>query len=102
MFCRTSATAENVPISEVQFWLNFTTCSSPSLRELEREDVSVLEVDVYSIKFNLTRSLEGYYACGKRAQVGENCARSTEKALVCKCGYNIIILHDLDCIYQCI
>ena len=40
MFCRTSATAENVPISEVHFWLNYTTCdNSTSLQE--REDVNV-------------------------------------------------------------
>ena len=81
MFCRTSATAENVPISEVQFWLNYTTCdNSTSLRE--REDVNVVEVDSYSIQFNLTRPLEGYYTCGKR--VGENCVMSTERPLICK------------------
>ena len=75
------ATAENVPISEVQFWLNHTTCdNSTSLRE--REDVNVLEVDSYSIQFNLTRRLEGFYTCGKR--VGENCVMSTERPLICK------------------
>ena len=86
MFCRTSATAENVPISEVQFWLNYTTCdNSTSLRE--REDINVIEVDSYSIQFNLTRRLEGYYTCGKR--VGENCVMSTKKPLICKYSMTI-------------
>ena len=81
MLCRSFTTAENIPISEVQFWLNYTTCNNiSSLRE--REDVNVLEVDSYSIKFNLTRSLEGYYTCGK------NCIISTERELICK--YNTI------------
>ena len=88
MLCRTYTTAENVPISEVQFWLNSTTCNSTtSLRQ--RDDVNVLEVDSYSIKFNLTHSLEGYYACGK--QVHENCIMSTERELICKCGYSYAV-----------
>ena len=88
MLCRTYTTAENVPISEVQFWLNSTTCNSTtSLRQ--RDDVNVLEVDSYSIKFNLTRNLEGYYTCGK--QVNENCIMSTERELICKCGYSYAV-----------
>jgi hypothetical protein len=87
MFCRTFTTAENVPISEVQFWLNYTSCSSTSsLRE--REDINVLEVDSYSIKFNLTRDLEGYYTCGKQVGDHENCVMSTERELICKYRYN--------------
>ncbi len=83
MSCRTFTTAENVPISEVQFWLNYTSCNSTSsLRE--GEDINVLEVDSYSIKFNLTRDLEGYYRCGKQADDHENCVMSTEKELICK------------------
>ena len=82
MLCRSFTTAENVPISEIQFWLNSTTCNNTtSLRE---RDVNVLEVDSYSIKFNLTRNLEGYYTCGK--QVNENCIVSFQIELICKCG----------------
>ena len=85
MLCRSFTTAENIPISEVQFWLNYTTCNnSTSLRQ--REDINVLEIDSYSIKFNLTHSLEGYYTCGK--QIDENCIISTERELICK--YNTI------------
>ena len=83
MLCRTYATAENVPISEVQFWLNSTTCNSTTSLS-ERDDVKVLEVDNYNIKFNLTHSLEGFYTCGK--QVNENCIMSTKRELICKCG----------------
>ena len=90
MLCRSFTTAEKIPISEVQFRLNSTTCNSTtSLRQ--RDDVKVLEVDNYNIKFNLTRSLEGYYTCGK--QVDENCIMSTERELICKCGYQC-------CMYQ--
>ena len=83
MLCRSFTTAEKIPISEVQFRLNSTTCNSTtSLRQ--RDDVKVLEVDNYNIKFNLTHSLEGYYTCGK--QVDENCIMSTKRELICKCG----------------
>ena len=80
MFCRTSITAENIAISEVQFWLNLTCNSTTSIRQ--RTDVNVSEVDNYSIKFNLTRDLEGYYTCGK--QVSEDCMMSSATALICK------------------
>ena len=87
MFCRSSITAENVAISEVQFWLNLTTCNSTTSLQ-ERVDVNVSVFDD-SIKFNLTRNLEGYYTCGKK--VGENCVMSTEKELICKYGYTACI-----------
>ena len=88
ILCRSFTTAENIPISEVQFWLNYTTCNNAtSLRQ--REDINVLEVDSYSIKLNLTHSLEGYYTCGK--QVDENCIMSTKRELICK--YNTIPLY---------
>ena len=82
MFCRTSTTAENIPLNEVKFWLNRTTYDThdPSLRQ--RTDINVLAVDNYRIKFNLTRSLEGYYTCGKC--IDENCVMSTQKELICK------------------
>jgi hypothetical protein len=90
MSCRTFTTAENVAISEVQFWLNYTTCNSTtSLRE--RGDVNVLEVDSYSIKFNLTRNLEGYYTCGKQVGDSENCVMSTERELICKYTGTIVM-----------
>ena len=84
MFCRTSTTAENLLLSEVKFWLNRTTCDThnPSLRERTDLDVNILAVDKYRIKFNLTRSLEGYYTCGKH--VDEKCVISTQKELICK------------------
>ena len=88
MFCRSSTTAENVAISDVQFWLNSTSCNSATSLQ-QRMDVNVSEIDNYSIKFNLTRSLEGYYTCGK--QVGENCVLSTERELICKYGYTACI-----------
>ena len=80
MICRSYATAEKLPLSEVQFWLN-GTANSTSLRE--RTDINVLEVDKYSIRFNLTRNLEGFYTCGKCTD--EDCEMSSQKQLICKC-----------------
>ena len=80
MICRSDATAEKLPLSEVQFWLNWTA-NSTSLRE--RTDINVLEVDKYSIRFNLTRNLEGLYTCGKCTD--EDCEMSCQKQLICKC-----------------
>ena len=81
MWCRDSITAEDVPLSEVRFWLNQTHACNPSLQE--RADINVIVVNSYKIKFNLTRHLEGYYACGKcinRNRVLE----SREKTFICK------------------
>ena len=80
MICRSDATAEDIPLSKVQFWLN-RTANSTSLRE--RTDINVLEVDKYSIRFNLTRNLEGFYTCGKC--INEDCEMSDQKQLICKC-----------------
>ena len=80
MICRSYATAEKLPLSEVQFWLN-RTANGTSLRE--RTDINVLEVDKYSIRFNLTRNLEGFYTCGKCTN--EDCEMSSQKQLICKC-----------------
>ena len=80
MICRSDATAEKIPLSEVKFWLN-GTANSTSLRE--RTDINVLEVDKYSIRFNLTRNLEGLYTCGKC--IDEDCEMSSQKQLICKC-----------------
>ena len=80
MICRFDATAEKVPLSEVRFWLN-GTANSTSLRE--RTDINVFEVDKYSIRFNLTRNLEGFYICGKC--INEDCEMSDQKQLICKC-----------------
>ena len=80
MICRSDATAEDVPLSKVQFWLNWTA-NSTSLQE--RTDINILEVDKYSIRFNLTRNLEGFYTCGKC--INEDCEMSDQKQLICKC-----------------
>lgn len=84
MCCRSSTTAENMPLNEVEFWLNLTSCTHPVPSLRERTDVNVIVIDNYSIKFNLTRSLEGYYTCGKLVQVDENCVLSSPTALICK------------------
>lgn len=73
MICRSDATAEKLPLIEVKFWLN-GTANSTSLQE--RTDINVLEVDKYSIKFNLTRNLEGFYTCGKCTN--EDCEMSSQ------------------------
>lgn len=83
MTCRSSSTAENVPLNEVQFWLNGSTCNTNGTSLRERTNVNVLEVDKYRIKFNLTRDLEGYYTCGTR--IDENCVTSSQRELICRC-----------------
>lgn len=79
MLCRDEI-AENIPISETIFFLNHSSVDV-SLRE--REDINVIEVDRYRIKFNLTRSLEGNYTCGSRVS-GTHVIESMPRTLVCK------------------
>ena len=69
MYCRTGETAEKMPLSDVQFWLNQTVL---------REQANITEVDEKDIKFNLTRSHEGYYTCGRHLN------DSPKKLLTCK------------------
>ena len=67
MQCRDYATAENIPVSEVQFWLNRTSPCDPDLRE--RDDFKVVVTDSRTISFNLLRHLEGSYTCGQCTNV---------------------------------
>ena len=66
MHCRNYATAEDIPVSEVQFWLNRTSPCDPDLQE--RGDFKVVGTDNY-ISFNLFRHHEGNYTCGRRINV---------------------------------
>lgn len=78
--------AENIPVSEVKFWLNLTDPCDPSTNTTslrKRGDFNVDEVDNYRIKFTLTRGLEGNYTCGRH--VNSSCiVESRPKTLICK------------------
>ena len=76
---------ENIPLSKVKFWLNQTNPHDPnsSTSLQERGDFNVVKVDPYSIKFNLTRGLEGNYTCGQR--VNESYVQMSQpKTIICK------------------
>ena len=81
VLCRNSATAEEVFLSDVLFWVNRTSAQDPSLRN--RMDITVTEVDQYRLKFALTRHLEGYYTCGKLID-DNRVLESDQTAFVCK------------------
>ena len=81
MYCRDSITAEEKPLSEVQFWVNRSQACNLSLQE--RNDTRVIKVDHFKIKFNLTRHLEGSYTCGKC--IKNHVQESSPKTLICKC-----------------
>jgi hypothetical protein len=89
--CRDGCRAEEVGISEINFFLN---CSSgtncPSLRE--RGGITVVAVGRDGIRFNFTREYDGYYTCGKRGGDTRtaNYTMSPPKALVCKWIYNLL------------
>jgi hypothetical protein len=80
MWCRDEF-AENIPVSEVQFWLNRTSPCDPSLRE--QNDFDVDEADKYTISFNLIRNLDGVYTCGRRINV-THMQESPRVTLTCK------------------
>ena len=75
--CRDELTAEELPVSDVMFFLNRSSPADPSIRE--REDIIVVEVGSYEfeVRFNLTRRLEGYYTwqesefhlCGRESAI---------------------------------
>ena len=88
MHCRNYATAENILVSEVQFWLNRTSPCDPGLRE--RGDFHVVDTDRYTISFNLSRHHEGDYTCGRRINVS-HVQESPPKKLTCKM-YTLIII----------
>ena len=79
MLCRDDF-SENIPVREIKFFLNHSSVDV-SLRE--RDDFNVVEVDRYRIKFNLTRSLEGNYTCGRRVN-STHVIESLPRTLVCK------------------
>ena len=83
--CRNGITLEDLNVQQVKFWLNATSSNAQDLRE--REDFGDVEVvGCCSIKFNLTRKLEGFYTCG---EVSDNGAliESPAKELICKLTY---------------
>ena len=79
--CRDGQTAEELDISEINFFLNRSSAADPCLRE--RGDIIVVRVESTGIKFNLTRRLEGNYTCGKRVDVA-NVRESLPRSFVCK------------------
>ena len=86
--CRDGDTAQEQDISEISFFLNHSSVADPSLRE--REDITVVEVDRYSIEINLTRRLEGNYTCGRRENA-THVRESRPKTFVCKSRMYIIL-----------
>ena len=82
--CRSSLTAEKISVHSVKFWLNVSS-SENDLRE--REDIGPIEVvGCCSLRFNLTRNLEGDYSCG---EFGENGIRLESHSVTLICEYNI-------------
>ena len=80
--CRNSITLEELNVQQVKFWLNATSSNAQDLRE--REDFGGVEViGCCSIKFNLTRDLEGFYTCGEISDDGA-LIESPSLELVCK------------------
>ena len=86
--CRDDSTAEEIGISEINFFLNCTSGANNCLSLREREDITVIEVGSTHIHFNLTREYDGNYTCGKRRRrdgtCTENYTMSQTEALVCK------------------
>ena len=79
--CRDSYTAEEQDMGKISFFLNHSSVADPSLRE--RGDITAVEVDRYTIKFNLTRSLKGNYTCGRRVN-STHVIESQLLTLVCR------------------
>ena len=79
--CRDSATAEPLELSGIRFFLNRSSAADHSLRE--RADIEVVEVGSTSIRFNLTRRLDGIYTCGRRVN-STHVIESLPKTLICK------------------
>ena len=81
LICRDELTAEELPVSDVMFFLNRSSLADPDIRE--REDIRVIEVGCCSVRFNLTHRLEGNYTCGRGVDVA-NVRESSPLTLVCK------------------
>ena len=83
--CRDSSTAEELEISEINFFLNHSSTATNYLSLRERGDITLVEVGSTGIKFNLTREYDGYYICGRRGD--DVCTAnntSQPKALICE------------------
>ena len=80
--CRDSHTAVEQDIGNISFFLNRSSVADPNLRE--RGDITVVEIDRYTIKLNLTRSLEGNYTCGRRVN-STHVIENQLLTLVCTC-----------------
>ena len=83
MYCRDGMTAENAPLEDVQFWLNQTILQGHA---------NINEVDEMGIRFNLTRSCEGYYTCGRHVN------KNQQILLTCKYIRSLVrynIIHSL-------
>ena len=82
--CRDSNTAEELDISEISFFLNYSSATN-YLSLKEREDIRVVAVGSTAIKFNLTCKYDGCYTCGKR---GDNTCTANDrrppKTFVCE------------------
>lgn len=80
--CREGSTAEELPVSNINIWLNRSSVNDPDLRE--RKDVGAVEVHgCCRLRFNLTHQLGGNFTCGIRTDVA-NVKESPPKMLICK------------------
>jgi hypothetical protein len=73
--------AEQLSVAEVLFFLNRSSPFDPSIRE--RGDVRVVVNGCCRVRFNLTRSIEGFYTCGKRVNF-THLRESPPVTLLCK------------------
>ena len=81
LYCRNAQTTEKINVQSVKIWLNASSCEK-DLRQ--REDIGRIEVvGCCSLRFNLTRNLEGNYSCG---EFGENGIRleSSPLRMICE------------------
>ena len=82
LVCREGSTAEVLPVSDINIWLNRTSVNDPDLQE--REDVGDVEVHgCCGLRFNLTHQLGGNFTCGKRIDIA-NVKENLPKTLICK------------------
>ena len=81
MKCRNGTTADELDAATVHFWLNRTSTNDSDLRQ--RDDVLVTVDDNSSIRFTLTRNLEGNYTCGTRSDA-DSVQESDPRILICK------------------
>lgn len=99
MWYRNSITADDISLSEVKFWLNWTDACDLGLQE--QDDFNVIKVDDHRIKFNLVCHFEGHYTCGRFA--GDRVIENPPKTLICKywitcSNINLHVIDNLACI----